>query len=357
MKRPLLTLLCITCCLVTYSALADQGRIDLLQAGPLAFAPDGVLLIGDTRAATLYAVETNEAAAMQKQEINIENIDRKIASALGTSADNVLIHDLTVSPLSGNAYMSVSRGTGPDAAAVILRISADGAISELELNDVSYTKSTLPNAPAADSTDRRGGSNRILSITDIAYHADKVVVAGLSNEEFASTLRSLDYPFTEAGKGSSIQIYHGNHGGWETRAPVRTMTTVDIDGVPYVIAAYTCTPLVVIPLADLEDGAEVHGITVAELGAGNRPLDMFVYGEEGDQHIMMANSRLGTLKVTLEDITNQEAITSRVGGTAGQEYQSLGDLEGIVQLAQADNSALALISERDALNLKTIGLP
>ena len=338
-------------------AVADQGAIKLQQAGPLAFAPNGVLLVGDTRAATLYAIETNESAVTQKREINLSSVDKKIASALGTSPDNILINDLTVSPVSGNAYLSVSRGTGPDAIALILRITADGDISELALDNVKYTKATLPNAPSADSVDRRGRSNRVLSITDIAYHADKVIVAGLSNEEFASTLRTLDYPFRHAGKGSSIQIYHGNHGQWETRSPIRTMTTLDIDGVPYVIAAYTCTPLVIIPLADLEDGAEVHGVTVAELGAGNRPLDMFVYGEPGNQYIMMANSRLGTLKVSLEDITKAKAITSRIGGTAGQEYQTLGDLEGIVQLAQADAGALALISAGDSLDLRTISLP
>ena len=212
-------------------ALAEMGAIKLQHAGPLAFAPDGVLLIGDTAAATLYAVDTKDKQALvAKGEINLKQVDSKIAAALGTSADNILINDLTVNPLSGKAYLSVSRGKGPAAMPIILTISPNGDIAELSLVEVSYTKAALPNAPAADAKDSRGRGTRQLSITDMSYHNGKVVIAGLSNEEFASNLRILDFPFKTVSKGSSVEIYHGNHGAWETRSPVSTFATVDIDG-------------------------------------------------------------------------------------------------------------------------------
>ncbi len=45
-----------------------------------------------------------------------------------------------------------------------------------------------------------------------------MIVAGLSNEEFASTLRSLPFPFKEGESETSVEIYHGAHGKFETRS-------------------------------------------------------------------------------------------------------------------------------------------
>jgi hypothetical protein len=52
------------------------------------------------------------------------------------------------------------------------------------------------------------------------------------------------------------------------------MTVMDVDGVSTVVAAYTCTPVVTMPVSDLRDGAEVTGRTIAELGYGNTPLEV-----------------------------------------------------------------------------------
>ena len=70
------------------------------------------------------------------------------------------------------------------------------------------------------------------------------MVAGLSNEEFASKLRAVPYPFTATDAGTSVEIFHGNHGQLETRSPVYTFIPYTINNKPYLIASYTCTPLV-----------------------------------------------------------------------------------------------------------------
>ena len=108
-------------------------------------------------------------------------------------------------------------------------------------------------------------------------------MAGLSNEEFASNLRALEYPFKDAGKGAAVEIFHGAHGRLETRSPVRTFAAFNIGDEPYVLAAYTCTPLVKFPLKDLAPGTKVTGTTIAELGNRNRPLDMIVYEKEEEK--------------------------------------------------------------------------
>ena len=74
-------------------------------------------------------------------------------------------------------------------------------------------------------------------------------MAGLSNEEFASKLWSVAYPFAKADNGTSVEIYHGNHQQLETRSPVYAFVPYTIDNQPYIIGAYLCTPLVKFPVS------------------------------------------------------------------------------------------------------------
>ncbi|HPD87811.1 MAG TPA: hypothetical protein PLS06_10920 [Proteiniphilum sp.] len=39
-----------------------KGNADLKSAGPLAFGPDGILLVGDVKAATVFAIDTGDAS-------------------------------------------------------------------------------------------------------------------------------------------------------------------------------------------------------------------------------------------------------------------------------------------------------
>ena len=152
------------------------------------------------------------------------------------------------------------------------------------------------------------------SITDIAFINGKVIVAGLSNEEFSSTLRSIPFPFKDSIKGTGVKIFHGAHGRYETASPVRTFVSYDIDGDPHLLAAYTCTPLVKIPMKELNPGARIEGKTIAELGNRNRPLDMIVYKKNGKDFLLMANSSRGVMKISTEKIGGFKTITERVGG-------------------------------------------
>jgi hypothetical protein len=43
-----------------------------------------------------------------------------------------------------------------------------------------------------------GQLERNLAITDITYYEGEIFVAGVSNEEFASKLRLIRYPFTDS---------------------------------------------------------------------------------------------------------------------------------------------------------------
>src|SRR5205807_6440448 len=151
----------------------------------------------------------------------------------------------------------------------------------------------------------------------IVYVKDRVLVAGLSNEEFSSKFRSIPFPFTAADKGAEVGFFHGSHGRFETTSPVRTFVAYDINGEANILAAYTCTPLVKVPVAQLKPGEKVKGTTVAELGNQNRPLDMIVYKKGGKEYILLANSARGVMKISTEGIDKAEGITAKVNDTAG----------------------------------------
>lgn len=325
------------------------GKAELKSAGALAFGPEGVLFVGDSLGASIFAIDTGDNKPGTAGKIEVKGINEKIAAMLGTAADQILINDMAVNPMSKKVYISLSRGRGPDAIPVILRVDGAGKISEVSLDNVKYSSVALPDAPASRA--------RMESITDLAFVDGNVIVAGLSNEEFSSNLRSIPFPFKEAMKGASVEIYHGSHGRFETNSPVRTFTSYTIHDKPYILAAYTCTPLVTIPVAQLKPGNKVKGTTIAELGNRNRPLDMIVYRKDGKDYILMANSSRGVMKMSAAHLDGYEPIVSQTE-IKGVKYETLSDLKGVQQLDRYDDTnAIILAGEGGSLDLRTIALP
>jgi hypothetical protein len=251
-----------------------HGTPEIQSLGSLAFGPEGILFIGDSKAGAVYAIEmADQTSNLTDDGLEINGIDEKIASMLGTSTKDIVIHDLAVNPLSHTAYLSVSRGPGENSAAVLLRVNGDASIEEVMLQNIKYAKKQLSLLVAEDAKDRRGRSLRSQAITDLVYHDGKLFIAGLSNEEFSSILRVTPFPFQEEESATSLEIYHAAHKRFETNAPIRTFLTYELKDVSHVLAAYTCTPLVTFPMSDVHNGGHITGKTVAELGSGNRPLD------------------------------------------------------------------------------------
>jgi hypothetical protein len=338
----------------------SSGSPDMQSAGALAFGPEGILLVGDSKGAAIFAIDTEDTTApASPSRLNIAGIDTQVAALLGAKRDDISINDLAVNPLSHAAYLSVSRGSGPDAIPVILRVDPSGGINEVDTANVKFAKATLENPPESGGTGRR--NKRADAVTDLLYHDGQVFVAGLSNEEFSSKLRSLPFPFGDQSRSTSVEIYHGAHGRWETNSPVRTFATYEIEDKPHLLAAYTCTPLVKIPIDELKPGAKIVGDTVAELGNRNRPLDMFVYTKGGHDYILMANSSRGMMKIDTQDISRVESIKEHVegGGTAGLTYNTINQLKGVEQLDRLDEGhALILVANEDGTrDLRTVELP
>jgi hypothetical protein len=339
---------------------APAPGVTVQSAGSLAFAPNGVLLIGDSAGAQVVALDTGDTAKGGPGKVGVEDLTGKIAALLGTTADQVAVNDVAVNPISGSAYIAVSRGLGPDAKPVILKADRAGKLTEVKLDAAKLTAAPLSDAPAPDAKNARGQLLRTDAITDIGFVNGQVLVAGLSNEEFASSMRSIPYPFKGAAeKSASIEIYHGSHGRFETAAPVRTFITYDIGGKPNVLAGYLCTPLVKIPVSEFKPGAKIKATTIAELGNMNRPLDMISYKQDGKDVILMANSARGVMKLDAKDIDKYASIEARIADKAGVPYTTIADLKNVTQLDKVDDkTAVILVAEagKPAM-LETIALP
>ena len=334
--------------------LADSlkpGKVELKSGGPIAFGPDGVLFVGDPKAAAVYAVGTGDAKTRPASPVNLDKLDATLAGLLGVQPADVQVNDLAVNPASNRVYLSVSRGKGPDALPVLLRVEDDGRLTEVALDNVPHAKADLPN-PAAS------GPKRQEAITGLKAAKDKLYVAGLSNEEFASTLRAIPLPFNGKAAAAGIQIYHGAHGKYETASPVRTFTPIEVNGKEEILAAYTCTPLVRIPVDELKDGAKVKGTTVAELGNRNRPLDIVIYAKDKQRYALIANSARGVMKVSLDGLDKVEGIVARVANTAGLKYDTVKELAGVEHLDKlGEGHAVLLVRGPAGLTVQTIELP
>jgi hypothetical protein len=326
--------------------------------GPLTFAPDGVLFAADTQAATIYAIDLGNAATGGAPGTQtVASIDRQIAGLLGTDVREVAVTDLAVHPKTRNAFISVMRGQGAGAKPVLLRVDGAGKIDIVDVAKLKATKVTLPNPPNVSGGAR--SPQRVQSITDMAYQDGRLFVAGLSNEEFASKLRALSYPFTAADNGASVEIYHGSHGQFETRSPVYTFVPYKVKGETNLIAGYLCTPLVKFPVSSLRPGGKVMGTTIAELGNRNRPLDMVVYKKDGKEFLLMSNNSRGVMKIPTDRFGDQAGITKPIDDKAGIAYETIAAMKGVEQLDLLDEAHSLVLARSDAgaLNLQALPLP
>ncbi len=346
----------------------QRGSVELRSAGPITFGPDGVLFVADNASATIHTIDLGDGGeASGAQPFDLEHVDERVASYLGAAVGDVAINDLAVHPATHQVYLSVQRGHGDDARAVLLRIDGvDGSVSEVDLVDVSTASVRLDDAP--DESDERSdvtlptdGSGeeltfgdrtirilkrpiRMATVTDLACTADALLVAGLSNEEFASKLRRIPLPFGRDVEANNLEIFHVSHGQWETAAPIRTF--VPYEGGRSILASYTCTPVVHFALDDLEPGTKVVGRTVAELGAMNQPLDMVSCTIGGEEHVLVANSSHGLIKIATRDIDDQPTLTEPkepIGVPREVE-----DLQGIVKLENLDDTHVLAMQVDDA---------
>ncbi|WP_229259000.1 hypothetical protein [Duganella flavida] len=260
------------------------------SATRLTFGDDHTLFVADWKGARIYALPVTTPAKAAGKPFNLKDVQAPIAKTLGVAPTALRFEDLAVQPGSEVAFVAVTvQGAKGKSSPAIVTIDASGKVQRLDLSKATGS-AAITDAPAADATFWRDVPVQTLTVTDMRFYQNKLYVAGLSNRSFASTLRVYDYPFSGAAKATTIEMYHPVHNQIETRAPIRSMTVMTIAGEPTLVAAYTCTPLVLIPLKDLKDGAHIAAKTVGELGWGSAPNGLVSFKQGDTEYALLVNS-------------------------------------------------------------------
>jgi hypothetical protein len=261
------------------------------SVGQMTFTDADTVVLADWRAGEVHALQLPSAASVTAKPFNLKNISMPIARALHTAADKLRFEDMAFRPGAELAYITISVERSESVSRpALVSVDAAGKVVVVDLKKTPHTSVEIKSRPAAGERLWRDVPEATLTVTDLVFHDGKLYVAGLSGASFASTLRVYDFPFTGASTSTSVEMYHAVHNEMETRAPIRKMSIVSLNGESTLVAAYTCTPLVTIALKDLKDGAHITGKTIAELGWGSAPVDMVTFDAGQGPMVLLINS-------------------------------------------------------------------
>ena len=269
-------------------ALAEDRAVRSI--GAMTFAPDGRLIVADWRSGALHALDLPREPASDAGPFNVRGLEAALGAVDGA---RIKVTSVAWDAAGQRAIVGFDAGRGPDAPARLALVTRDGAVTVLDPSLLVVATQPIDGAPPEASV-WRTTSVRTLTITDLKAHGGEILVAGVANSDFASTLRRIPYPFDGRAAVARVEMYHAVHNQIETRAPIRAMAPVLLDGVHHLLAAYTCTPLVTVPMTRLKDGAKVRATTIAELGFGNTPLSItpfeIVYQGQRSDWVIVANA-------------------------------------------------------------------
>lgn len=343
----------------------QTGGLKLASVSSLSFGPSGLLVVAEPGSGSVVGIQTGDAGPMKKPK-KVEDIGAVVAAGLGTTAENITIKDMAVNPASGRVYLAISRK--PDNAVAIITIDAEGKASALDTSAMPWARVTLPG----------GTATKVTNVTDVACASDRVIAAGSCNEEFASKIFSIPMPLENGATASvfSAETYHVAHRKWETRAPISSFVCEVEDGKTNVVGAFACTPIAKFPVGDLKSGAQVKGVSMVELGSGNRPIDMFTYAKGGKHWLVTQTQRfhqplfgpsnlwgarvdMDLLKPNSPDKTNEKAVRRDVKQAKDPQGIEIVDaLFGAVQTDKlSDEEAVVIKDNGGKLAMEVVSLP
>lgn len=288
------------------SAALAETNLDIRFAGALEFADDGTLFVGDNHNGAIYAFEMPaEAGPEQIMPSSIANIDAKIAELLGVGKSAIELNDMASHPVSHDLYISVTRLGNSVSQPALIQVTQGQQVTLVDLASLEFQKQDLMAFPEGETTFRPRGAGpgaapmprdlakgeiplRTLAIMDMEYYEGELFVAGVATDNFLSSLRRMPYPFDGSQGITNVEMYHITHDQYESRAPIRAMSVQEIDGKPQLVAAYTCSPIVLVPLEDIQDGAKISANTIMDYGNG-QPLDMIPFNMQGQTMLFVTN--------------------------------------------------------------------
>ena len=321
------------------------GAVTWQSAGAMTFGPDGTLFVADSRGGKLYALRIEDSRVERDTgRFQVNELDTKVAAVLGTSPRELRFNDMAVNQATGNIFLTVSRGLGDGASPALVKVNARGEASLVDVDRIRFSETELPASPSRDERTTWGQPKWMLSITDLNFVDGELWVAGLSNEQFASALRRVPFPFDNKGALTTVEIFHTSHNKWETAAPIEAFLPITIGGKSLIVAGYGCAPLATFSQADIRSQRHLRGRTVAEMGGGSRPTDIISYVNNGKTAILVANSHRTLMRFDASEIAGAPALTSPVAEAyqmAGVTYQPISSA-GVMQIDDFGPAVLVL---------------
>lgn len=302
----------------------SEPSVAMKFAGALTFSDEGVLFVGDNHNGAIHTFEIPaDEHRVQTASGSIRNVDAKIAELLGVRLGAVEINDLAVHPISNEIYISVTRIESFASQPAIVKISAGHDISLLDTSSLAFQKQELIEFPGVDATFQVRGAGgggplprdmakgavavRSLAIMDLEYHDGELFVAGVAYDNFQSSLRRMPYPFDGTQAVAAVEMYHITHDRYESRAPIRAMSVQEVDGKAQLVAAYTCSPVVLVPLDELTDGAKISANTIMDMGNG-QPLDMVPFRTGDRTMLFVTNNSRSPQVIPVDGLSGAESV-------------------------------------------------
>jgi hypothetical protein len=353
---------------VAASALIESpqtGGLQLKSLSSISFGPEGLLLVAEPGTASVLAIQTGDVGpAKARLEKPVADIGAVIADGLGAKKEDITIKDLAVNQASGRVYLAVQRR--PDNAVMIMTVDAAGKVAPLNLDPLPWVRVTLPG----------GTASKVTNITDVAFDKDRVFATGTCNEEFASRIFTIPVPIKHGATASvfSAETYHVAHRKWETKAPIQSFVPYSSKEGTYVVGAFACTPVAKFKVDDLESGAQVKGVSMVELGSGNRPLDLFSYEDKSGKEWLVVHtqrfkqnafgpSKMWGARISMDYLnaaeTNEKAARRDEKEAKGPDGIEIVDaLFGAVQVDKLSNTEVVVLRDNSGtLSLEVATLP
>ena len=342
------------------------GAPKISRVDVIGFAPGGILLVGDGAGQQLVAIETADTGKPAKRFKTISGFASEVAGRLGVGQKDVELLDMAVNPDSGRLYVAARRQDTKSH--VFITVSPDGEIGHFALDKLKYAAIPLP----------KGDSAPVSLVTDLAWVGDRLVAAARCNEEFKSKIFATDGALLhgKTGQLATAETYHVAHRKWETRAPMSVLIPFEENGEHYVVGAFSCTPVVKYPVSDIRPGGKVKGISMIELGSGNRPLDMFAYSKGGKTSVLANTFRFHHKRKPFgpspywaarfdrdllagHEAVNEKAIRRLAGSKpATDRIEMIEAFNGVIQMDRLnDDTAIAWRKTEKGVDLVTLPLP
>lgn len=337
---------------VLMAAAGGIAAVATPQAAPvqllaMKFDAEGLLYAVDAKNNEIvsYGLADKKARALP---IQVPDLGAQLAKALGAAADEVVVNDIAVHPVSFAVYLSVSRKGTPESR--LFRIAAEKKplIQEVSVGEAKKAAVKLP-----DGTQP----------FDIAVTPKNVILSSSGRDRtFSAELHRVPLPLAE-GKLAKAQteLYHAQHKAWETRAPLVAMAAFTMGGKEYIVGATKCTPVVRIPVEEIGDKAKVKTTTLIELGGGNSPISMMVYGQGPNQTLLLTHTKTaqdGAYKVPAAVLSEATKVNEQAVNRGGKNAESIAAWKNAKKAALlGPTMAVAVFDQGGTLSLATLPLP